>query len=157
MSISQITPITAGEIRRNGYVNSFDRHVGISTEGFISHRKNCTVTAIPQETALNPHGCVHGGWTATLLDTVAGGVAYSNKTGALEDNEYGLTSALDIEFKVPVFSGETYTCAGKIIHRDGNNIQTRATLADSKGVEVATASALIKARRVDYKALHSKL
>lgn len=153
MSVTQIRPVTAGEIRRNGYINSFDKHVGISTDGFISNKKNCTVTAAPQEIALNPHGCVHGGWTATLLDTVAGGVAYSNQAGALDDNEYGLTSALSVEFKAPVFVGEAYTCTGRIIQRDGNNIHTGATLADSKGVQVATASALIKARRVDYKPL----
>ena len=98
MLATQITPITAGQIRRHGYKTSFDTHLGIATESIMADKEKAVVKATPQASALNPHGCVHGGWTATLLDTVAGGVAYSHLTGGLEDGEYGLTKTLNIEF-----------------------------------------------------------
>lgn len=153
MLVNQITPITAGEIRRQGYKTSFDRHIGIATESIMADKERAVVKGTPQETALNPHGCIHGGWTATLLDTVAGGVAYSHIAGGLNDNEYGLTKTLNIEFNAPVFAGQTYTCEGKIARREGNNIHTKATITDDQGTQVASATALIKARRPDYMAV----
>ena len=150
MLVNQITPITAGDIRRHGYKTSFDRHLGIATESIMADKQRAVVKATPQETALNPHGCVHGGWTATLLDTVAGGVAYTNQTGGLEDSEYGLTKTLNIKFNAPVFAGQSYTCEGRIDRREGNNIHTTATITDDSDTQVASATALIKARRPDY-------
>lgn len=150
MLVNQITPITAGAIRSRGYSNLFDKHIGINTDNFTSDRERCAVTVVPQETALNVHGSVHGGWTAALLDTVASGSAYSHQAGGLRDDEYGLTASLNVEFNAPVFAGRKYACEGRIIGREGNNIKTRAAVTDDKGLEVATATALVKARRADY-------
>lgn len=143
---NQITPITAGTIRRERRCsNSFDNHIGINTEGLISNQGACAVTVVPQETASNIQGSVHGGWIAALLDTVASGAAYSFQPGGLEDSEYGLTASLNVRFNRPVFTGETYTCEGKVIGREGNNIQTEAAITNGKGVQVATATAVVKA------------
>ena len=152
MHIKQITPITAGQIRRGGYSSPYDQHLGISpTRDFFSDNERSTITVIPPDVALNPHACVHGGYVASVLDTGTGYAAYSNQPGSLDDKEYALTSSLNVEFNAPVFSGQTYTCEGKIIGREGNNIRTKATLTDDKGIQVASATALIKARRTDYR------
>ena len=150
--MSQVVPVTAGEIRRGGFSSPFNKHVGI--EGFTSTNTNkgaIAINVITPETASNIHRpIVHGGWTATLLDTVASSVPYFHKVNGLEDSEYGLTKSLNIEFNKPVFVGQTYSCQGNIIERKGNNIKTEAALTDAQGVKVATATALVKARRADY-------
>ena len=149
--VSQIVPVTAGEIRRNKFNNnSFERRIGINTDDFTFSNEGCALTVTPPEIALNSHRIVHGGWTAALFDTVATGAAYTYQTGGLADNEYGLTAALDIKFDSPVLPGRTYTCKGGIIGREGNNIHTQATVIDSEGKQVANAKALVKARRPDY-------
>ena len=150
--VNQIIPITAGEIRSGRYSgrynNSFNRLTGISLEGFSEDK--CAITVTPQETALNVQGCVHGGYIATVADTVASGAAYSDQIGALKDGEYGLTASLSIEFNKPLFAGKTYFCEGKIDGREGNNIRTNAIVTDDQGVQVAAATALVKARRTNY-------
>lgn len=147
MLVNQIVPVSAGDIRRNGYKSSFDKHIGINTDDFTKNGGAVTVT--PPEAALNPHGIVHGGWTSVLLDTVASGAAYTYQTGKLEDNEFGLTTSLNIEFKKPVFAGATYLCQGNILRREGNMIHTKAEVTDSNGIQVAAATATLKAKKSD--------
>lgn len=148
MLVSPITPITAGQIRQGGYKNSFDRYIGIDAEGFTL---NGAITVIPPETAKNVHGTVHGGYTASVLDTVASGIVCSpNQTSGLEGEEYPLTASLDVRYLRPLFVGREYRCEGKIVSREGNNIRTEAAITDDQGMKVATAKALVKARRIDY-------
>lgn len=152
MPISQITPITAGTVRRTkSCANPFDKHLGINTENLISEQGTCAVTVVPQEITSNIQSSVHGGWIAALLDTVASGAAYSYQAGGLEDNEYGLTASLNIRFIRPVLIGETYTCEGAVVGREGNSIQTKAVINNKEGTPVATAIAVVKARQADYK------
>ena len=148
MMASKIVPVTAGQIRGNRkYNNKFDEHLGIKiADDFISSSKMSIATATPPDTAKNIHGVVHGGWTAALLDTVAGGTVHSHQPGSLENNEYALTSSLTINYNLPVYAGNTYRCEGKITGRNGNNIETQATVIDDQGRSVATAVALVKAR-----------
>ncbi len=151
MFVNSLKPITAGAIRTGGYINLYDKQIGIDTSNLLGNDGKCAVTVTPQEATLNPHRCVHGGWTASLLDTVASGVVFSNQEGALDDKEYGLTSQLTLKYNAPLFSGQMYTCEGKIVKREGNNIHTKAVVTDDEGRPVATATALVKARRTDYK------
>ena len=152
MLVNQIVPRTAGEMRRKEFNSPFNRHVGINIKSFTTNKDAFIVTATPSETASNIHGqVVHGGWTATYFDTVLSGVVHSDQAGSLKDEEYALTQKLDIKFNAPLFVGQTYSCEGKITEREGNNIQTEASVIDSQGKEVATATALVKARRADYR------
>ncbi len=147
-----VSPITAKQFRTGRFNSPFNIHIGINNiEGFNSPKGRCAITATPPETATNIYkGVGHGGWTATFLDTVASCAAYTDQSGGLEDNEFALTKSIDIKFKKPVLIGQPYTGSGKIIRRTGNDIETEATVIDSKGVEVASATAVIKARRPDY-------
>ena len=145
--------ITAGEFRGGKKIISpFNEHVGISIKDITPTNDGAfALTVTPPATAANTHGdVVHGGWTATCFDTLLSGPPYLQKTGGLEDGEYGLTRSMRVEFESPLFVGETYTGVGKIIGRNGNNIQTIASLTNSKGKKVATAEALFKARRADW-------
>ena len=151
MLVNSIVPITAGKIRNGEYKNPFDGHLGVNIgRDFISSNERSVVTTTPPDTARNVHGSVHGGYTASLLDTVASGTVYSAQPNGLKDDEYALTASLNIEFKKPVVIGRKYTCEGTVVGREGNNIQTKAALTDDQGVQVATATALVKARRADY-------
>ncbi len=152
MIVNGFKPVTAGAIRSGGYINSYDKQIGIDTKDLIADDGKCAVTVIPREITLNPHSCVHGGWTASLLDTVASGAAFSNQAGSLNDEEYGLTSELKLRYNAPLFAGQKYTCEGTVIKREGNNIYTEAIVSDNEGHPVATATALVKARKLDYKA-----
>ncbi len=150
MFVNSFKPVTAGTIRAGGYNNLYDKQIGIDSSNLLRDDEKCAIAVTPQETTLNPHSCVHGGWTASLLDTVASGVAFSNQEGALSDKEYGLTSQLTLKYNAPLFAGHRYTCEGKIVKREGNNIHTKAVVTDDKGRPVATATALVKARKTDW-------
>lgn len=147
--VIQIVPLAAGVVRSERRTNPFDKYIGINTEGLTSSKETCAITVVPNKTSLNIQGSVHGGWIAALLDAVASGAAYSKQPGALTDNEYGLTASLNIKFNLPLFPERQYTCEGKVISREGNNIQTEAKITDESGRQVAIAQALVKALKAD--------
>lgn len=89
-----------------------------------------TFAGTPTFESYNPLGTVHGGWTATLLDSALACAVHST----LEVGE-GYTT---IEFKVncvrPITDklGEL-TCEGKVIHRGRRMATSEATLRDADG------------------------
>ena len=143
-----ISPIGAGEIRRRGYLNPFDTHIGIKR--FDSTGEGIKSIADTSEVTSNIHGTVHGGWSSANLDATSVGAVYNDREKGLKDDEYGVTALLDVKFKNPAFLGETYDCDAKVVSREGNDIKTFAVIRNSNGVEIASARGLIKARKLDY-------
>ncbi|MDO9417506.1 PaaI family thioesterase [Pararhizobium sp.] len=85
---------------------------------------------LPSEEHRNPLGTVHGGWTATLMDSaLACAVMTTLKPGE------GYTT---VEFKVnlvrPVLAGMgEVTCEGRVVHRGKTLATSEATLKDKNG------------------------
>lgn len=146
--INGITPLSAGEVRRRGYFNRFDSHIGIKE--YSTMHEGFTSSSTTEQFTSNIHGSVHGGWSSANLDATSVGAVYADLEKGLKENEYGVTASLDVQFKSPALVGEDYACNAKVVKREGNNIFTEAIIKSSQGVEIASARGLIKARKLDY-------
>lgn len=69
--IEQLRAIFAGRTGYEGIVKTFDLHPVSAEEGFVVFEGS------PTKAVYNPLGSVHGGYAATLLDTVMGCAVHS--------------------------------------------------------------------------------
>jgi uncharacterized protein (TIGR00369 family) len=85
----------------------------------------------------NPLGTVHGGVTATLLDSAMGCAVHSTLPAGV-----GFTTVdLNVTFLRAVpFDGRTIQAEGKVIHRGGRIVTAEGRVTDSRGKLVATAT-----------------
>ncbi len=72
--IEQLRAIFAGRTGYEGIVKTLDIRTVSAEEGFV------TFDGSPTRAAYNPIGSVHGGYAATLLDTVMGCAVHSRLT-----------------------------------------------------------------------------
>ena len=90
----------------------------------------------------NPAGNVLGAFQAAMLfDTVGPALI-----ATLAPDEFQSTMGLTVSFLRPVRPGRI-TATGRIVHRDGDLAFLEATLADSAGAMIATATATARLRR----------
>lgn len=82
-------------------------------------------------------GLLHGGVTATLLDTAMG---YSAVTTAPEKH-YVLTVQLNANYIRPAWHGETLRASGEIVHTGRQTAVARGEIRTSDGKLVAAGSA----------------
>ena len=101
---------------------------------FVDMRPNEAVVAIEMRDDLKqPSGVMHGGVTATLIDTA---MAFAVRT-YLTDDEPTATIDLTIHYLRPITSG-TATCIAKVV-RPGKRIFTvSADVVDDDGKLIAT-------------------
>lgn len=80
---------------------------------------------------LNPHGIVHGGWAATILDSALGCAAHST----LEPGERYTTVEMKVSYLRPIVVGRTglMRCEAKVINRGRTLVLTDARLVDGAG------------------------
>src|SRR5262249_57706259 len=81
-------------------------------------------------------GILHGGVTATLLDTVLG---MASGTTAPEDH-YVVTVQLNVNFIRPVWEGESLVATGEVIHFGRQTAVARGEVRTSGGVLAASGS-----------------
>ena len=87
-------------------------------------------TGIPSARFFNPLGTVHGGWTATILDSAMACAAHST----LKPGEGYTTLEMKLNYVRPVMpeSGKL-RCEGRLIHRGGSVITSEGKLVDGRG------------------------
>jgi uncharacterized protein (TIGR00369 family) len=91
----------------------------------------------PSSRYLNPIGVVHGGWTATILDSA---MAHATQT-TLKHGEGHTTIEMKINYIRPVMpSTGMVRCEGKLVHRGGRISTTEARLIDGSGKLLAHGS-----------------
>jgi len=92
----------------------------------------------PTEDFLNPHGSVHGGWAATLLDSALGCAVHTTLT----PGEKYTTVEMKVNYLRPVFPGKPgrLICEGKVINRGRTLALSEAKLVDLEGRLYAHAS-----------------
>jgi uncharacterized protein (TIGR00369 family) len=84
----------------------------------------------PSARYFNPLGTIHGGWTATILDSAMACAAHST----LKQGEGYTTLEMKISYVRPVMpESGLVRCEGKVIHRGGTVITTEARLVDERG------------------------
>jgi uncharacterized protein (TIGR00369 family) len=81
-------------------------------------------------------GILHGGVTATLLDTAMG---MASGTTAPPDH-YVVTIQLNVNFIRPAWEGELLTATGEVLHAGRQTAVARGELRTADGVLVATGS-----------------
>ena len=84
----------------------------------------------PSPRFFNPLGTIHGGWTATILDSAMACAAHAT----LKPGEGYTTLEMKLNYVRPVMpdSGKV-RCEGKLIHRGGTVITTEGRLVDARG------------------------
>jgi uncharacterized protein (TIGR00369 family) len=98
----------------------------------------------PSEDFTNPTGNVLGGFVATMLyDTVGPALL-----ATLEPNEFQSTLGLSVHFLNPVRPGRVVG-RGRVVHRDGDLAFLEASLIDSSGTTIATATATARVIPLD--------
>lgn len=87
-------------------------------------------TGVPSARFFNPLGTVHGGWTATILDSAMACAAHST----LKPGEAYTTLEMKLNYVRPVMpeSGKL-RCEGRLIHRGGSVITSEGKLVDGRG------------------------
>jgi uncharacterized protein (TIGR00369 family) len=94
-------------------------------------------TAIAGQQHLNPLGGVHGGFAATILDSVTGCAVHS----LLESGVGYATVDLNVKMIRPVPPDRELTAIGKIIHMSGRLGVSEGRLQDGDGKILAHATA----------------
>jgi uncharacterized protein (TIGR00369 family) len=85
---------------------------------------------VPSERFFNPLGTVHGGWTATILDSAMACAIHST----LKAGEAYTTLEMKLNFVRPVqpTSGRV-RCEGKLVHRGLTTATSEGRLVDERG------------------------
>jgi uncharacterized protein (TIGR00369 family) len=84
----------------------------------------------PSARFFNPLGTIHGGWTATILDSAMACAAHAT----LKPGEGYTTLEMKINYVRPVMPGSgTVRCEGRLIHRGGTVATTEGRLVDERG------------------------
>ncbi|TDL35152.1 PaaI family thioesterase [Jeotgalibacillus sp. S-D1] len=95
----------------------------------------CTVTVPISKTLFNSLGIVHGGMTATVIDSAMGTLA-----NLLAPEGFGaVTSQLNIHYIHPV-NGENMTAAAQILHQGRNTMVVEGYVLNAAGKRVAHAT-----------------
>ena len=85
----------------------------------------------PTADYLNPHGSVHGGWAATVMDSALGCAVHTTLTLG----EKYTTVEMKVNYLRPIFPGKPgrLICEGKVINRGRTLALSEARLVDSDG------------------------
>ena len=100
---------------------------------------NIVYEAKPNEEHLNLQGGIHGGFCATVLDSVTGAAAHS----LLEAGTGFATIDLNIKMIRPMQAGKTYLGIGTLINAGRTIITTEGKIVDEKGKIYAHATATL--------------
>ena len=84
----------------------------------------------PSARFFNPLGTIHGGWTATILDSAMACAAHAT----LKPGEGYTTLEMKLNYVRPVMPGNRpLRCEGKLIHRGGSVATSEGKLVDAQG------------------------
>jgi len=87
-------------------------------------------TGKPSARFFNPLGTIHGGWTATILDSAMACAAHST----LKAGEGYTTLEMKLNYVRAVMpQSGVVRCEGKLIHRGGTVITSEGRLSDERG------------------------
>ena len=84
----------------------------------------------PSPRFFNPLGTIHGGWTATILDSAMACAAHST----LKPGEGYTTLEMKLNYVRPVMPDSgSVRCEGRLIHRGNTVVTTEGRLVDARG------------------------
>lgn len=85
----------------------------------------------PGEESYNPLGSIHGGWTATIMDSALACAVHST----LEKGERYTSVEMKVSFMRPIYPGKParLICRGRVINRGRTLAFSEASLVDEAG------------------------
>jgi uncharacterized protein (TIGR00369 family) len=129
--IEQIRAIFAGKTGYEGIVKTLDIHPVSAEEGFVAFEGS------PTKAVYNPLGSVHGGYAATLLDTVMGCAVHS----PLNAGQAYTTLELKIAYhRALTDSSGPVRAEGRIVSHGKRAAFAEGKLFDKNGILCATAT-----------------
>lgn len=108
----------------------------LGIEPVAAEKGEARIRLVVDQKHLRTLGILHGGVSATLLDTALG---YAVMSLAPQDH-HAVTAQLNINFTRPVFDGETIEAVGRVVHRGSRSAVATGELRTAKGELAATAS-----------------
>src|SRR5215471_9924376 len=118
--------------------------LGLEFIDFDAETSTIDLAFTPTEDFTNPTGNVLGAFlSAMLYDTVGPALL-----ATLEPDQFQSTLALNVNFLRPVRPGRLIG-TGRVVHRDGDMAFLEASLRDSNGTLIATATATAKVIALD--------
>ncbi|KRE08624.1 hypothetical protein ASE61_03365 [Bosea sp. Root670] len=122
--LSFLRGIIAGTNPAPPFADAMDFELVEADEGRV------VFTGQPSARFFNPLGTIHGGWTATILDSAMACAAHAT----LKPGEGYTTLEMKLNYVRPVMpdSGKV-RCEGRLIHRGGTVITTEGKLVDARG------------------------
>jgi len=118
---------------RGGFMQMLDVHVLAAENG------RSRVELLVAEKHLNQLEMMHGGMTATLLDTALGLAAYSIRP----TNHYSVTVQLDVKYTRPALAGQKLAAIGQVQHAGKRTAVASAEIRAEDGSLIATGSATL--------------
>ena len=109
--------------------------IGLRLEFLLAEDGSVVCLPTIPECFEGPHGLVHGGIIATLLDE-----AMSKSVRAI--GLTGLTSQLEIDYRSPVHSGEQIRLEGRLVRAEGRKHWTEARILSHRGHVLAEGKGL---------------
>jgi uncharacterized protein (TIGR00369 family) len=113
----------------------FLKHLGIRVVEVRPGRGRLEVTVRPEH--LRDLGIMHGGMTATLLDSVMG----MSAAGVAPPGHDVVTIQLNMNFIRPAWEGEHLVATGEVTHSGRQTAVARAEIRTSQGILVSSGSA----------------
>ncbi len=110
----------------------FNGHIGIKLVDLAPNE--AVVSTDMRDELRQPHGFLHGGVTATLIDTA---MAFAVIT-CLEDDERAVTVDLNVHYLRPHIDGDVI-CSAKVIKAGRRLFTVTGEMLDSEGKLLATA------------------
>ncbi|MHB1833541.1 MAG: PaaI family thioesterase [Solirubrobacteraceae bacterium] len=99
---------------------------------------------LPEERHYSPLGVVHGGVAMSLLDTAMATAAHS----VVEASESCVTTQLKALFVRVITRGVgRLRCEGTVLHREGDLIETKASIVDERGKRYAHGTGMCRVQR----------
>lgn len=138
--IEQLRAVAAGEAPPP----PISAHIGLQ---FVTvDEGDVVMTAIPDESHYNPIGSVHGGFFATVLDSVCGCAVHSTLAAGV-----GYTSLeIKVSFLRPITADTgSVTAHGWVTRRGRSAVFAEADIRDREGRVLATASSTCLILRLD--------
>ena len=130
--IEQLRAILAGKTGYEGIAKTLDIHPVSAEEGFVVFEGS------PSKAVYNPIGSVHGGYAATLLDTVMGCAVHSR----LKVGQAYTTLELKIAYHRPLTdSSGPVRAEGRVVSSGRRAAFAEGKLFDKEGTLCATATA----------------
>lgn len=119
--------------RRGGFMTQLDVHIAEADNG------RSRVEMVVAEKHLNVMEMMHGGMTATLLDTALGLAAYS----LCPTDHYSLTIQLDVKYTRPALPGQKLAATGHVQHAGRRTAVASGEIRADDGTLIATGSATL--------------